>query len=97
MFFDVIQQDSELLNNVHKDFWNIYCRNPCNPLYSDYKTNLHNNAIFFLECLATCHTIDKIRGETLGNSIDKRIFDCIDWNLEKSGTNSNLEVNGKFI
>ena len=61
------------------------------------KTNLENNAIFFLECLATCHTIENISGETIGNSIDKRIFDNIDWNLNKSGINNDLEVYKIFM
>ena len=97
LFFDVIEKDSELINNVHKDFWNIYCKNPHDKTFSNYKTNLENNAIFFLECLATCHTIENISGETIGNSIDKRIFDNIDWNLNKSGINNDLEVYKIFM
>jgi magnesium-transporting ATPase (P-type) len=88
--FDDIETDTNVYNQVHKFFWKSFCKNPSDKAFDDYKHNLQNNVIYFLECLATCHTIDKIKGETLGNSVDKRIFDCLNWNLENV---KDIEIN----
>jgi cation-transporting ATPase 13A3/4/5 len=80
--FDNIERDTNVYNQVHKFFWKNFCNNPTDEAFNNYTQSYHNNVIYFLECLATCHTIDKTKGETLGNSVDKRIFDCLDWKLD---------------
>jgi len=90
--FDDIERDTNVYNQVHKFFWKNFSNNPLDEGFNNYSECLHNNVIYFLECLATCHTIDKIKGETLGNSIDKRIFDCLDWNLENVKDSSSNQV-----
>jgi magnesium-transporting ATPase (P-type) len=88
--FDDIERDTNVYNQVHKFFWKNFSNNPLDEAFNNYSESLQNNVIYFLECLATCHTIDKIKGETLGNSIDKRIFDCLNWNLENV---KDIEIN----
>ena len=89
--FDTIESSLEVFNLVHTDFWKLYCKNPSDENLIDYSVNLQFNAIYFLECLATCHTIDKIKGEMLGNSIDKTIFKYVNWNIENT-KNDNINV-----
>ena len=84
LIFDDIERDTVVYNQVHKYFWKNYCKNPLNEAFVNYTESLQNNVVYFLECLATCHTIDKIKGETLGNSVDKKIFDYLNWNLESN-------------
>lgn len=90
--FDAIESDTMVYNHVHKEFWKKFCKNRLDPGFYEYELNLQNNLIYFLECLATCHTIDNIKGELLGNSIDKRIFDCLNWKMERCN-NHNYIVN----
>ena len=82
--FDKIETDSIILNSIHIEFWKKFCFNPNDQIFVDYQTNFKNNLIYFIECLATCHTIDKIKDDCLGNSIDKKIFDTLNWIQDKS-------------
>jgi cation-transporting ATPase 13A3/4/5 len=82
--FDEIERSSKIYNSVHKEFWKRYCTNPDDSFFENYQYNIQNNIIYFLECLATCHSIDKLKGETIGNSIDKKIVDNLNWIQEKS-------------
>ena len=86
--FDKIETDSLILNSIHIEFWKKFCSNPNDDLFVDYQKNLKNNLIYFIECLATCHNIDKIKDDFLGNSIDKKIFDSMNWIQEKSDLKS---------
>jgi cation-transporting ATPase 13A3/4/5 len=84
--FDDIEQSAKILNIVHKEFWKRYCIDPNERVFEDYKNALQNNMVYFVECLATCHSIDKLKGETLGNSVDKKIYDTLGWIQEKSSS-----------
>jgi cation-transporting ATPase 13A2 len=81
---DLVETDTTVFNSIHMEFWKKYCYDPFDPIFNNYQTNLVNNIIYFIECLATCHTIDKIKDDYLGNSIDKKIFDNLKWLQEKS-------------
>jgi cation-transporting ATPase 13A2 len=81
--FDRLEMNSKIFNAVHKEFYKRLCLNPDEECFTNYQTNPRNNLIYFLECLATCHAIDKVKGDSLGNSIDKKIFDNIKWSQEK--------------
>ena len=85
--FDEIERNSKTYNSVHKEFWKRYCINPDHTIFENYKNNLRNNIIYFLECLASCQTLDVLQGETMGNSIDKTIFDSLKWILQKAREN----------
>jgi cation-transporting ATPase 13A2 len=77
--FDEVEPNAKVFNSLHKEFWKRFSANPQHPIFKDYRHNIQNNLIYYLECLATCHSIDKLKGDSLGNSIDKKIFDNINW------------------
>jgi cation-transporting ATPase 13A2 len=81
--FDNLETNSKIFNNVHKEFYKRLCLDPDNECFRSYQISPKNNLIYFLECLATCHAIDKVKGDSLGNSIDKKIFDNVNWTQEK--------------
>lgn len=85
---DEIETDSSVFKEIHMEFWKKFCFNPNDPIFENYQTNLQNNLIYFIECLATCHTIDKIKDDCLGNSVDKKIFDNLKWIQDKSDEKS---------
>ena len=76
---DGIETESKVYNLVHTEFWKRYIKNTNNVLFENMHSNLNNNIIFFYECLACCHSIDKLGNEYFGNSIDKRIFEDVGW------------------
>jgi cation-transporting ATPase 13A3/4/5 len=87
-----IETDAKVFNIIYKDFYRRLCLNPNNPIFDNYLTNPQNNLIYYLECLACCHSIDKIKDDILGNSIDLKIFEHINWIQEKS-----TEYSGEFV
>jgi cation-transporting ATPase 13A2 len=86
--FDDIHKDLKTYSSMHMEFWSRFASNEKkskveNSNFYDYKTDLKNNPIFFIECLASCLSIDKLQNKILGNNIDKKIFEYLDWNLDK--------------
>jgi len=71
-----------------------------NEVNKEKKEDDTNNTItYFMECLATCHSVTKINDENKGNSIDIKIFNEVNWiyiplNLT-SNTNDQFEVKPK--
>ena len=43
------------------------------------KDDTDNTITYFMECLATCHSVTKINDENKGNSIDIKIFNEVNW------------------
>ena len=85
--FDNVELSLRLYNNIYTNFWTRLSNlNPEHELLKTYKDNYQTNMIYYVECLATCHSIDKINDEVLGNSIDKSIFDNLNWEQEVSKT-----------
>jgi magnesium-transporting ATPase (P-type) len=100
--FDNIEKDTKIYHSIHKEFWRRFSNNPNHPMFEQYENSLQNNLIFYIECLATCHSIDKLKDDTLGDSIDKKIFDYINWHQEKCNDydeffNSNVENKTNFL
>lgn len=88
--FDKIESSSNLYNTVLKDFYKRVIRFEKNSesfIQNDYRKNYRYNMIYFLECLATCHSIDLLKGNYFGNSVDKKIFENLDWIQVKSKEN----------
>ena len=91
--FDQIEKSLELYNEIYVDFWiRLINQTENEEIIKNYKTNYQTNIIYYIECLATCHSIDKIRGEVLGNSIDKSIFDVLQWKQDINEINSESEM-----
>lgn len=83
-YFDKIQKSLKLYNSIHREFWMRFSNDSNNSFYKDYKTNPRNNPVYFIECLATCLSIDKLKNNILlGNTIDKSIFQIINWEINK--------------
>ena len=58
-----------------------------------------NTITYFMECLATCHSVTKINDENKGNSIDIKIFNEVNWIYDSlnltSNSNDQFEVKPK--
>ena len=63
------------------------------------KDDTDNTITYFMECLATCHSVTKINDENKGNSIDIKIFNEVNWIYDPlnltSNTNDQFEVKPK--
>lgn len=88
--FDSLENDSKLYLSFLSEYYKKEFHNK--NLQKD-ESNLINNEeeeedesdntmTYFLECLATCHSIAKIDGEYKGNCIDMKIFNNIKWQYE---------------
>ena len=53
-----------------------------------------NTITYFMECLATCHSVTKINDENKGNSIDIKIFNEVNWIYDS--ININAKANDQF-
>jgi len=82
--FDRVELNANLYNKFYVEFWKRFSSNPEDMTFYGYKENYQNNMIYFLECLATCHSIDKINEESLGNTIDLNLLKNVKWIQEKS-------------
>ena len=61
-----------------------YCIDSADGCYKDYQVNVRSNPVYFVECLATCLSIDLLKDhKVLGNAMDKILFKQSDWVLEK--------------
>ena len=58
------------------------------------KDDTDNTITYFMECLATCHSVTKINDENKGNSIDIKIFNDVNWIYDS--INVNAKANDQF-
>ena len=78
---------SKIMNKIYKKFWqNIYkkklkCEINNERMDNSYQTSFLYNIIYFTECLATCHNIFCFNQKIFGNSIDKKLFQEMNWEL----------------
>lgn len=82
--FDRVETDAKLYNKIYLDFWKMFSNDPDNPVFDNYEENYQFNMIYFLECLATCHGVDRMNNESLGNSVDIKILNKVQWLQDKS-------------
>ena len=82
--FTKIEQEADIYNKIYKEFYKNLCFNSNSSNFDNYLKDYKNNVIYFLECLATCHSIDRIKNDRIGNSIDITISDKIKWIQEKN-------------
>lgn len=82
--FDAVEKNVKLYNSMHMEFWMRFSTENKNSFYTDYQKAQKNNPIYFIECLATCLSIDKLRDNNiLGNTMDRELFRYVGWELEK--------------
>ena len=78
---------SKIMNKIYKKFWqNIYkkklkCEINNESMDNSYQTSFLYNIIYFTECLATCHNIFCFNQKIFGNSIDKKLFQEMNWEI----------------
>lgn len=78
---------SKIMNKVYKKFWqSIYkkklkCEINNVRMDNSYQTSYLYNIIYFTECLATCHNIFCFNQKIFGNSIDKKLFQEMNWEI----------------
>ena len=70
-----------------------------NEIEKKKKDDTDNTITYFMECLATCHSVTKINDENKGNSIDIKIFNEVNWIYDplnlSSNANDQFEVKPK--
>lgn len=85
--FDNIHKNLKTYDSLHMEFWSRFSsseKKSYDENFHNYQNDAKNNPVFFIECLACCLSIDKLQdNKILGNNIDKKIFEFLDWNLEK--------------
>ena len=78
---------SKIMNKIYKKFWqSIYkkklkCEINNERMDDSYQTSYLYNIIYFTECLATCHNIFCFNQKIFGNSIDKKLFQEMNWEI----------------
>ena len=78
---------SKIMNKIYKKFWqNIYKKKIKSEINNErmdnsYQTSFLYNIIYFTECLATCHNIFCFNQKIFGNSIDKKLFQEMNWEI----------------
>ena len=50
-----------------------------------------NTITYFMECLATCHSVTRINDENKGNNIDIKIFNNVNWIYDSLDNNSRAD------
>lgn len=89
--FDEIEHDAKAYSYLHRELWlHFSCNNDNIQDRFYYQNDIKYNPVYFIECLATCHSIDKLKGESFGNSIDKKIVDNLNWKQIKHDNPSKL-------
>ena len=86
ILLDTIENNPKISNLIHLEFWKRYYLNPNDPFFFQYKYNLDNNYIYFVECLATCHSIELNKFDTMGNTIDIKLYEKFNWTIKKEET-----------
>jgi magnesium-transporting ATPase (P-type) len=82
LYFDEIELSSSIYNMVLKDFYKRIVNAHKDESFiedDEYRKSYKYNMVYFLECLACCHSIDILKGMSFGNSVDKKIFENLDW------------------
>ena len=100
IFLDSKESNSKLyLAHLFEYYKNVYHNKLINNTKEFNKDDTDNTITYFMECLATCHSVTKINEENKGNSLDIRIFNDVNWIYDsinvKSKANDQFEVKPK--
>ena len=83
IIFDSIEKNTKLYLSFLSDYYKKEFHKKTEVLnYEKINDDVNNSMTYFLECLATCHSITKINDEPKGNSIDLKIFENLKWIYE---------------
>ena len=73
-----LETSSKILNKIHQTFW----KNFSSSKDDLYKEDPKYNIIYFTECLGCCHNIEKFEDKNLGDSIDIKMFESVNWMIQ---------------
>ena len=73
-----LETSSKILNKIHQTFWKNFSSS--NEDY--YKDDPRYNIIYFAECLGCCHNIEKFEDKNLGDAIDIKMFESVNWMIQ---------------
>ena len=75
-----LETSPKVLNKIHQTFWKNFSSK--NNLYRGYKEDPKYNMIYFAECLGCCHNIEKFEDKNLGDAIDIKMFESVNWMIQ---------------
>ena len=73
-----LETSSKVLNKIHQIFW----KNFSSSIDQYYKEDPKYNIIYFAECLGCCHNIEKFEDKNLGDAIDIKMFESVNWMIQ---------------
>ena len=73
-----LETSSKVLNKIHQTFW----KNFSIAIGNYYKEDPKYNIIYFAECLGCCHNIEKFEDKNLGDAIDIKMFESVNWMIQ---------------
>ena len=73
-----LEKSSKVLNKIHQTFW----KNFSIKTGDLYKEDPKYNIIYFAECLGCCHNIEKFEDKNLGDAIDIKMFESVNWMIQ---------------
>ena len=73
-----LETSSKILNKIHQTFW----KNFSSSKDDLYKEDPKYNIIYFTECLGCCHNIEKFEDKNLGDAIDIKMFESVNWMIQ---------------
>ena len=95
LVLDSKESNSKLyLTYLFQYYKNVYHKQLINQNDVINKDDTDNTITYFMECLATCHSVTKINDENKGNSIDIKIFNDVNWIYDC--ININAKANDQF-
>ena len=95
LLLDSKEKNSKLyLTYLFGYYKNVYHSQLTNNIKQIINDDTDNTITYFMECLATCHSVTKINDENKGNSIDIKIFNDVNWIYDS--ININAKANDQF-
>ena len=83
-----LETSSKVLNKIHQTFWKDF-----SPKKDDsYKEDFKYNIIYFAECLGCCHNIEKFEDKNLGDAIDIKMFESVNWMIQNEEDKETHEI-----
>ena len=73
-----LETSSKVLNKIHQTFWKNFSFSKDDLYKEDPKYNI----IYFAECLGCCHNIEKFEDKNLGDAIDIKMFESVNWMIQ---------------
>jgi len=84
-YVEELHKDMKKINFINKEFWTRYSLNYSkdSKIFKDYKTKLELNPVYFMECMVSCLSIDRLDdGKIIGNNLDREIYKLTKWEIK---------------